>query len=57
MRPAHADLVKQKGISDAHFDAVAPHVDATRVELSVPPEIAAVVMGAAGGLRDAVLIR
>ncbi len=57
MRQSHARLVAEKGINDAHFDAVAKHLNDTLVELSVPAEIVSQIMGAASGLRDAVLNR
>ncbi len=57
MRSAHADLVAQKGLSDPHFDAVAGHLNDTLVELGVPDPLVGEIMGAAAGLRDAVLNR
>jgi hemoglobin len=38
MRSAHAPLV-QRGLSDAHFDAVLDHLDATLEEMGVSPQL------------------
>ena len=57
MRKAHAKLVAEDGLSDAHFDAVAGHLNATLEELSVKPELIETVMTTAAGMRDAVLNR
>jgi len=57
MRKAHAGLVAEKGLSDAHFDAVAGHLNATLVDLQVPEDLIGQIMGAAAGLREAVLNR
>jgi hemoglobin len=46
-----------KGLSDPHFDAVAKHLNDTLNELSVPAELVTQIMGAAAGLRNAVLDR
>ena len=54
---AHSYLVKMKGLSDEHFDAVAGHLQDTLTELDVPKDLAAEVMEIAGGTRDAVLGR
>jgi len=35
LRSAHAKLVREKGLSDVHFDAVAGHLEATLRELEV----------------------
>lgn len=57
MRSAHEALVRDKGLSDEHFDAVARHLHATLEELNVPSHLADQIMSAAAGLRDAVLNR
>lgn len=57
MRGAHARLVAEKGLDDKHFDAVAGHLNDTLNELSVPADLVGQIMGAAAGLRDAVLNR
>ena len=57
MRRAHEALVKDKGLADEHFDAVAGHLNATLNELNVPTHLTDQIMGAAAGLRDAVLNR
>jgi hemoglobin len=54
MRTAHAGLV-QRGLNDAHFDAVAGHLQATLAQLSVPAELMAQVMTLAGSTRNDVL--
>ncbi|MDF1733898.1 MAG: group 1 truncated hemoglobin [Minwuia sp.] len=57
MRRSHAHLVAERGMSDPHFDAVAGHLNDTLVELGVPDELVGQIMGAAAGLKDAVLNR
>jgi hemoglobin len=57
MRNAHRKYVADMALGDRHFDAVAGHLQATLGELGVKPEIAAAVMAAAAGLREAVLDR
>ena len=54
---AHRYLVKMKGLTDEHFDAVAGHLQDTLTELNVPEDLAAEIMAIAGGTRDAVLGR
>ena len=54
---AHAPLVRNLGLSDVHFDAVAMHLKATLDELGVPVEISADAIGTVAGLRRAVLGR
>jgi len=56
MRAAHAPLV-EKGLNDAHFDAVAGHLQATLQELGVAENDVAEVMATAGSVRDDVLNR
>lgn len=57
MRRAHEGLVKNEGLSDEHFNAVAGHLNATLNELNVPAHLTDQIMGAAAGLKDAVLNR
>jgi hemoglobin len=57
LRSAHADLVKAKGLSDVHFDAVAEHLQATLVELNVPAPLITEVLTIVGSTRDQVLGR
>lgn len=54
LRTAHARLVKE-GLGDAHFDAVAGHLQATLQELKVAPPLVKEVMTIAGGTRGDVL--
>src|SRR5688572_19702686 len=57
LRTAHAKLVHEKGLSDAHFDAVARHLDATLRELGVADDLVAEAMTAVASLRGEVLDR
>ena len=57
MRNAHQRLVDEGRIGDAHFDAVALHLEATLEDLKVPADLIGQIMGAAAGLRNAVLGR
>jgi len=50
MRKAHTGMT----ISDEEFGAVAGHLNATLEELNVPAHLVEQIMGAAGGLKDAV---
>ena len=54
---AHASLVKEGGLSDLHFDAVAQHLEATLIELSVPADLIREVLAIVGSTRDQVLGR
>ncbi len=56
LREAHAALV-EKGLNDAHFDAVAGHLDATLKELGVADDLIGEVMTIAASTRDDVLGR
>lgn len=56
LRAAHAPLVA-RGLGDAHFDAVAGHLQATLGELGVADATIAEVMAIAGSTRDDVLGR
>lgn len=57
MTKAHAKLVKEKGLSDAHFDAVAGHLKASLMELNVPAALIGEVLALVGTTRNAVLGR
>ncbi len=52
---AHAGLVRDKGLSDVHFDAVAVHLRDTLTELDVADDVAQEVMTIVAGTREAVL--
>lgn len=39
LRTAHAQLVRERGLSDRHFDAVAGHLGATLRELGLGDEL------------------
>jgi hemoglobin len=54
MRAAHAPLVA-KGLNEAHFAAVAGHLQAVLEELNVPADIISEVMAIAGSTHDDVL--
>lgn len=54
---AHAGLVKDKGLSDVHFDAVAGHLKAALAELDVPSALITEVLTLVGTTRGAVLGR
>lgn len=54
---AHAGLVKDKGLSDVHFDAVAGHLKAALTELDVPSALITEVLTLVGTTRGAVLGR
>jgi len=56
LRPAHAKLVAQ-GLGDAHFDAVAGHLQATLQELGVGAGLIQEALTIVGGQRDEVLNR
>ena len=50
------DFVRD-GLGDAHFDAVAHHLEETLVELSVPRSVIDEVLAIVGGARADVLNR
>ena len=50
LRPAHAKLVAQ-GLNDAHFDAVAKHLQATLQELGVGAGLIQEALAIVGGQR------
>ena len=54
---AHANLVRSKGLTDVHFDAVAKHLDATLRELGVGPDLIQEALTIVGSTRDKVLGR
>jgi len=54
MRKAHAPLV-EKGLNEAHFGAVAGHLQATLEELGVAEDLIGEVMAIAGSTHDDVL--
>ncbi len=57
LRAAHAKLVSEQGLGDAHFDRVATHLRATLEELGVQKELVDEAMTAIGGMRAEVLGR
>jgi hemoglobin len=57
LRTAHKRLVHEKGLSDAHFNAVAGHLKATLRELGVANDLIEEVLGIVGGTRTEVLDR
>ena len=57
LRTAHANLVRDKGLNDRHFDAVAVHLESTLRELGVSADLVAEVLAAVAGLRNEVLGR
>lgn len=57
LRAAHADLVKNKGLGDAHFDAIAKHLDATLAELGVAREAIDEALAIVATTRNEVLGR
>jgi len=56
LRDAHTPLVNN-GLNEAHFMAVAGHLQSTLDELGVPKELSAQVMAIAAGTIDDVLNR
>ncbi|MEE8274233.1 MAG: group 1 truncated hemoglobin [Alphaproteobacteria bacterium] len=56
LRTAHAPLV-DKGLNDAHFGAVAQHLQATLEELGVPANLVNDVMTVAASTKDDILNR
>jgi hemoglobin len=57
LRSAHAKLVKEQGLGDVHFDAVAGHLQSTLEELGVDQAIVTEAIAAIGGMRNDVLGR
>ena len=56
LRAAHRPL-RERGLSDVHFDRVATHLGDTLRELGVEEALVAEVLGKIGGLRNEVLDR
>jgi hemoglobin len=52
---AHARLVRERGLSDVHFDAVAGHLDASLRELGVPDDLVNEALTIVAGVRGQVL--
>jgi hemoglobin len=57
LRAAHEKLVKERGLGDAHFDAVAGHLKSTLEELGVDQALVTEALDAVGGMRNDVLGR
>ena len=57
LRTAHAELVKDKGLGDEHFDAVAGHLKTTLEELGVKEDLVNEALTIVGGTRSEVLSR
>ena len=57
LRSAHASLVKNRGLSDVHFDAVATHLSDTLHELGVAEALIKEALGIVASTRDEVLGR
>jgi hemoglobin len=57
LREAHANLVRDKDLTDAHFDRVAEHLSATLRELGVAPNLIDEAMATVGSVRGEVLGR
>jgi len=56
LREAHKPFVA-RGLTDAHFDAVAGHLGATLMELKVDPVLISQVLGVVAGTKEDVLNR
>jgi hemoglobin len=54
---AHRDLVRTKGLSDVHFDAVVRNLEQTLVELGIERALVDEVLGVVGQTRKHVLNR
>jgi hemoglobin len=54
LKTAHAGLV-QRGLGDAHFDAVARHLATTLEDLGVTPDLIGEALAIVGGQRTTVL--
>jgi hemoglobin len=57
LRAAHAKLVHDRGLGDAHFDAVAKHLQATLEELGIAPALVQEALSIVAGTRKEVLGR
>lgn len=52
---AHRRLVRERGLTDVHFDAVAGHLDATLRELGVADDLVTEALTIVGSVRGQVL--
>ena len=57
LRSAHAGLVKDRGLGDVHFDAVAKHLQATLEDLGIAAPLITEALTIVASTRDAVLNR
>lgn len=57
LKAAHAALVRHRGLSDLHFDAIAGHLASTLRELDIAPGLIEEVLAVVGSTRNAVLGR
>ncbi len=57
LRTAHARLVTEKGLGNAHFDAIAAHLKATLEELGVTETLVDEVLAVVASTREQVLGR
>lgn len=57
MGAAHKHLVKEMGLNDRHFDAIAENLNATLKEMNVPESLIAEVASIVESTRDSVLNR
>ena len=57
LRTAHAKLVREKGLNDRHFDAVAVHLQSTLHELGVDADLVNEAMAKIAAMRNEVLDR
>ncbi len=55
MRKSHERLVREKGLNDSHFNAVAENLQKTLEELGVPADLISEVMTIAASTRNDVL--
>jgi len=55
LREALARLVRERGLGDVHFDAVAGHLDATLRELGVPDDLVTEALTIVASVRGQVL--
>jgi hemoglobin len=54
---AHAELVRNSGLGDVHFDAVVRHLESTLVEIGLARSVVDEVLAVVEGTRDQVLGR
>ncbi len=57
LRTSHAALVRDKGLTDAHFDAIARHLEATLRELEIEDELIKEALAIVASTRAQVLGR